>query len=205
MSGCSMKKTLVIYGCGGHSRSVADIVLANAEYESIFFVDDNAKENETLYGFRVLRQWTNEAADCFLAIGDNESRKRFLDNICEDYLISIISRTAHIGYQANIGKGVLIGNFCHIGPEASIGKNTIINNGAVVEHEVKVGEHCHVGPNATISGRCKIEELVFVGVGATIIDYVNICSNVIIGAGATVVRDIDEPGVYVGTPVRKIK
>jgi len=199
-----MNDSLVIYGCGGHSRSVVDVLLAGNSYTSIILVDENAKDNETLYGFRVLRQRTDESADCFLAIGDNKLRKDFLDNICEDYLISIVSRIAHIGYQANIGKGVFIGNFCHIGPEVVIGKNTIINNGAIVEHEVCVGEHCHIGPNATISGRCKIGKLVYVGVGATIKDYVNICSNVIIGAGATVIKDIDEPGIYVGTPAKKI-
>jgi UDP-N-acetylbacillosamine N-acetyltransferase len=200
-----MNNHLVIYGCGGHARSVVDVVLANASYDSVCFVDDNAKEDETIFDIKVLRSWTGETTDHFIAIGDNKLRKIKHLELDENNLVSIISKTAHIGHRADIGKGVFIGNFCHIGPEAVIGKNSIINNGAVVEHEVRIGEHSHIGPNTTISGRCTIGELVFVGVGGTIKDYINICSNVTIGAGATVVNNITEPGVYVGTPARKIK
>ena len=33
---------------------------------------------------------------------------------------------------------------------------------------------------------------------------VNICSGCKVGAGTVVVKDITEPGIYVGVPVRKI-
>lgn len=200
-----MTETTLIYGCGGHSRSVVDIILANNPDAVVCFVDDNARVNEALYGFPVVNKWYGNIIDCFIAIGDNNLRKGKYEEIGTERLINVISKTAHMGKQSQIGKGVYIGNFCHIGPEAIIGNNSIINNGAVVEHEVRIGDHCHIGPNATISGRCKIGELVFVGVGATIKDYVNICSSVVIGAGATVVKDIVEPGIYIGTPAKRFK
>ena len=200
-----MKKTLILYGCGGHSRSVVDVLLSNNKGVHICFVDENARENEQIYGFDVVKEWTGEKTDIFIAIGDNTMRKKKFEEVGEDRLVQIISNKAHLGHNSDIQKGVFVGNFSHIGPEAIIGKNTIINNGAIVEHEVRIGEHSHIGPNVSISGRCKIGNLVFVGVGATIKDYVNVCSNVVIGAGATVVKDICEPGVYVGTPARKLK
>lgn len=198
-------KELVIFGCGGHSRSVADIILASQPLVSLSFVDPYARENETIYGFPVIKEFVIGDSPVFIAIGDNAGRKEKIEELGDVNLISVISEKAHVGYKAIISAGCFVGNYCHIGPEAVIGKNTIINNAAVVEHEVKIGSHCHIGPNVTISGRCKIGDMVFVGVGSTVKDYVSICSNVIIGAGATVVKNISEPGTYVGCPVRKIK
>ena len=203
-----MKETddkIVILGCGGHSRSVADVVLSLNPHVQLVFVDDNARENEKIYGFDVFREYPVDNNKYFIAIGDNETRKSKLEQVGEKYIVSIISHRAHRGINSKIGAGCFVGNYCHIGPDAVVGKNTIINTASLLEHEVIVGDHCHIGPNATVSGRCIIGDLVFVGVGATIIDKVTICSNVIIGAGATVVKDISEPGIYVGTPTRRIK
>jgi sugar O-acyltransferase (sialic acid O-acetyltransferase NeuD family) len=196
---------IIIFGCGGHSRSVGDIILLNDPDAALLFVDDNAREGEKIYGFDLVKKAPDDGSPYFLAIGDNQKRKSRFEEVGDFGLVSIISRTAHLGWQSVVGKGCFVGNFCHIGPETVIGEDTIINNAAIVEHEVKIGRHSHVGPNSTISGRCRIGDLVFVGVGATIKDYINVCSDVTIGAGATVVRDIVEPGVYVGTPARKIK
>lgn len=193
---------LVLYGCGGHSRSVADIALANNPNIILEFIDPNALANERIFGFPVLKERSTINDPIFLAIGDNLKRKEMLQTLRPINLVSILSSIAHLGRGANIGKGCFIGNYCHIGPDVVIGKNTIINNAAIIEHESRVGEHCHIGPNATISGRCNIGDLVFIGVGATIKDKITICPNVKIGAGATVVHDIKEPGVYIGCPAK---
>jgi UDP-N-acetylbacillosamine N-acetyltransferase len=201
----SRECNLLIYGCGGHSRSVADILIANDPDVTICFIDDQAEDLELWHGFPVLKKWSGSKTKYFIAIGDNVKRANMLEQIGDKLLVSVIAKTAHIGHMATIANGVFVGNFCHIGPEAVIGINTIINNGAIVEHEVKIGAHCHIGPNSTISGRCSIGNFVFIGVGATIKDYISICSNVTVGAGATVVKNIKEPGIYVGCPAIKIK
>ena len=203
MNQCASR--MVLFGCGGHSRSVADIILLNDPSTELLFVDDNARDNEKLFGFDVVKRAPSTADPFIITIGDNKKRKDKLAELGESNLMSVVSKYSHIGFNSTVSKGCFIGNYCHIGPEAIIGKNTVINNAAVVEHEVVVGCHCHIGPNATVSGRCKIGDLVFVGVGATVKDYITVCSDVVIGAGATVVKDIVEPGVYVGTPAYKLK
>lgn len=196
---------LIIFGCGGHSRSVVDTLLSVCPTVELVFVDNKAEKNERRYGFAVLSKVPEGDFSYFIAIGDNEQRKDKFMEIGEKDLISIISNRAYVSDRSNIGSGSFIGNFSHVGPEVTIGTNTIINTAAIIEHEVQVGKHCHIGPTATVSGRCKIGDLVFVGVGATIKDYVSICSGVIIGAGAIVVKDITEIGVYVGCPAKKIR
>lgn len=45
---------------------------------------------------------------------------------------------------------------------------------------------------------------VFIGAGTVIIGPVEICSNVVVGALSLVNRSITEPGVYVGSPAKKV-
>lgn len=199
------KERVIIFGCGGHSRSVADILLTITPGVELVFVDENAKDGELLYDFPVLKNYQINNEPFFLGIGDNLAREQQMTKLSNTgRLISVISRSAHLGRESTVAVGCFVANFCHIGPEARIGTNTILNNAAVIEHEVQIGAYCHIGPNTTISGRCKLGDQVFVGVGATVKDYVSICSNVVIGAGATVVKDITEPGTYIGTPARRL-
>ncbi len=200
-----MTETLALLGCGGHSRSVADVALSNDPSAALVFVDANAGIDEGLLGFRVVKDCPGEVGAVICALGDNARRKALFETLDISRLRSVISNRAYVSASARVGVGVFVAHQAHVGPLASIGDNCIINTGAIVEHEVQVAAHSHVGPNATVSGRCRIGEVVFVGVGATVKDYVNICSHVTIGAGATVVHDIVEPGTYVGTPARRIK
>lgn len=199
------KMTLLIYGCGGHSRSVADILLSNDPDISMIFIDEKAQKEEKRYNFDVLNRPPSGDWPCFIAIGDNQHRRSKFLEINEKNLISIISSHAYVSKMASIGAGCFIGNYSHIGPEAVVGICSIINTGAIIEHEVAIGNFTHISPNSAISGRSTIGSSVFVGTGAAIRNCITICSNVIIGAGATVVKDINEPGIYVGCPARRIK
>ena len=60
-------------------------------------------------------------------------------------------------------------------------------------------------PGAKISGNCEIGECVYFGTNASVRQKIKICDNVIIGLNAGVVKNINEPGVYAGVPVTKIK
>jgi UDP-N-acetylbacillosamine N-acetyltransferase len=201
-----MTETTYIIGCGGHARSVADILIHVSKEVAIVFIDKNAREGETIFNFPIWKEKDFLSTDrAFVALGNNEERNTFIIQNPQLNYISIISKTAHIGIESNVREGAFIGHNAHIGPQSAIGSHCIINNGAIVEHEVSVGNYCHIGPNATISGRSSIGDLVFLGVGSTVIDGISICSNVIIGAGSTIVRNITEPGTYVGSPAKKIK
>ena len=202
----SNSKTIFLVGCGGHARSVADIVLQVYPDSSIVFLDKHAKKNETIWGFPCLPLPNQAPPDTYIiALGNNQERKNIYETFDHKNLISMISPLAHINKTAKVGIGSSIGNFCHVGPEATISNNTIINNGAIIEHETSIGNHCHIAPGATISGRTKISDSVFIGTGASVINKIEICSNVIVGAGATVVKNITQPGTYIGTPAKKIE
>lgn len=200
---------LLIFGFGGHARSVAEVAMASGIVD-FCFVDPNARENESFLGFPVIKQWDGDLPDewlAFSAAGDNVLRQQD----CERtkalgwQLATLIAPSAIIGVGSSIAEGCMVAHNTYIGPMASIGFASIINTGAIVEHECKIGSFVHISVNATVAGRSAIGDYSFIGAGATVIDRINICKDVTVGAGSVVIRNIDGPGVYVGSPACLIK
>ena len=200
---------LVLFGCGGHARSIVNTILSDDKYIEVLLVDENAKKNEIILGCKVQKDYQLDIEDSYLvAIGNNKKRKEIYERLQEEKNgknISVISKNASIGLEVTIGSGTFVAPNAYIGPQACIGNNTILNTSSVIEHEVTIGNHTHIAPNVTVCGRTKIGNEVFCGAGSTIIDDVYICDNVIIGAGAVVKENIEEAGIYAGVPARKIK
>ncbi len=196
----------IVLGCGGHARSIADIILSNDRTSSITFLDKNARDGEKIYNFPVLKDFsiTKTKENIILGIGDNKLREN-LYNEYQEYIISLISKNAYLGYDSEVGNGTFIANNVHLGPSVKVGKGCIINTHAVLDHEVFIGDFTHVSVNATLCGKVKVGSNVFIGAGAVIKDSITICDNVIIGAGAVIIKNIDESGIYVGCPAKKIK
>lgn len=201
-------KGLLIFGFGGHARSVADVALAGG-VEELRFIDGNARADESFHGFPVLASWNEplpEGWAAFPAAGDNQRRRQQIDAIeAADWpLATIIAPSATLGIQCSIAAGCFIGHQAHVGPVASVGKGCIINSGAIVEHESVVGEFSHIAVNATLAGRSRIGRGNFIGAGATVIDGITLVDDIQVGAGGVVSRSLDASGLYVGVPVRKV-
>ena len=192
-----MDNKIYIIGCGGHARSVADVILGNNPGAQLVFIDENASENETIFDFPVIKVLEKESDCLFVAVGDNQKRRKLAEG---KKMISVISHKADVSPTAIIEEGCFIGNGAHIGPFAHIGKGTIVNTNAVVEHEVHIGKFCHIAPNTTVCGRTVLGNNIFVGAGATIKDKLIICSDVVIGAAAAVIKNIEKTGIYMGVP-----
>ncbi|MDE7366053.1 MAG: acetyltransferase [Lachnospiraceae bacterium] len=201
-----MKERLIILGCGGHARSILDILHGNHMTNEIILVDEHAGENEYIMSHPVLKDYKFEGQELiFPAIGDNGQREVVLNRFMNQQCITIVSCQAYVGENVVLGKGTLIAHRVHLGPEAHIGMGCIINTGSIVEHETEIGDFVHVAPGTTICGRCHIGSRVMLGAGSTVIDKITICSDVTVGAGSVVVHDITQPGTYVGVPARRIK
>lgn len=196
---------LIIYGCGGHANSVADVALHNG-IKHLTFVDEQARENEKLFEFDVVNAFAEQDhGPCIVAIGGNQERSKIFNQLMIKNInvITLVSRDAYLGKNAQLDAGVFVGHTAHIGPNVKIGAATLINTHCIVEHDCSIGKYCHISVNAVVAGKSQIGDFVMIGAGATVIDRLHICSNVIIGAGAVVVNNINEPGIYMGIPARK--
>ena len=199
----------VIYGCGGHARSIINTICMNDKDAQIIPVDGNAGMDERILGFLAKSSYELKPEDCYIvAVGDNARRRALFEKRQEAQTgksIAVVSRFANVRMETKIETGTFVAPSASIGPQARIGFNSIINTGSVIEHETVIGNHTHIAPRAVICGRSEIGNLVFCGAGSTVIDGIRICDHVIVGAGAVVIHDITEPGVYAGIPARKIK
>lgn len=205
---CKIRNKIVIFGCGGHARSIIDVIRENNQLSEILLVDKNVFNNEIILGCKTKCNYKLHKLDKYIVgIGNNNRREKVyndLNNLNIGYNISIVSISSHIGINTKLGKGNFIARNVHIGPQVQIGNNSIINTGSIIEHDVRIGNSTHIAPNVTICGYAKVGNNVFCGAGSTIINKIKICDNVIIGAGAVVKNNILEQGVYVGVPAKKI-
>ncbi len=124
-------------------------------------------------------------------------------------------------YGCEIGNNCFIGPFVEIQKNVKIGCDTRVQSHSFICELVEIGNGCFISHgvmfiNDTFSGggpargkkelwkRTKIGNNVSIGTNATILP-VTITDNVVIGAGSVVTKDITEPGVYYGNPVKKKK
>lgn len=200
---------MVLFGCGGHARSIIGAIREICSETELILVDPNVKTDEIILGCNTEREYGLNGNDGYIvAVGCNDKRGKLYGLLKEPgsgQPISVVSQYAHIGMEAEIGRGTFVSANAYVAPQAKVGYNSIINTGSVVEHEVKIGNHTHIAPHTTVCGRAEIGNHVFCGAGSIVIDKIRICDHVIIGAGAVVKEDITEPGTYVGVPARKIK
>lgn len=89
--------------------------------------------------------------------------------------------------------------------------STIIRKNAQIFAKVNIGHNCDIGestivcPGTMLAGGTKVGKNCYIWQGVMTRSNVSICDNVIIGTGSIVLKDIHEPGVYFGSPVKYIK
>lgn len=194
---------LIIIGASGHGKVIADIAVKNG-YEDIVFLDDDEKI-ESCAGFPVIGK-TSEASDMdgdkIIAIGNAEIREKISKSI---NCVTLIHPDAVISRRVEIGEGTVVMAGAVLNSDAIVGKGCIINTGASVDHDCIMEDFVHVSVGSHVAGSCRVGKGTWIGAGATVSNNVNICSGCMIGAGAVVIKDIKEPGTYVGVPVEKMK
>lgn len=202
-----MSKKLMIIGASGHGKVIADIALKNG-YEIAGFLDDNDSVKEII-GFPVLGKVSEiekyqSECEFMIAIGNNHIREKIASQYTVNWA-TLIHPAAVIGMDVQIGAGTVVMANAVINPSARIGKHCIINTGAVIEHDNVLKDYVHVSPNAALAGTVYIGKGTHIGVGACVKNNLQITENVVVGAGAAAVKNIEEAGVYVGVPARRLR
>jgi sugar O-acyltransferase (sialic acid O-acetyltransferase NeuD family) len=104
----------------------------------------------------------------------------------------------------DVGQGSILFPGCTLTSQIKIGCHVHINVGCSISHDVSIGNFCTLSPGVRLAGKVCLGERVFLGMGALVAENIRICADATIGAGAVVLRDIDEPGTYVGIPARRL-
>lgn len=205
-----MKCSLLIIGCSGYGKVVADIAVKMNKWKTIAFLDDDESINTSM-GLEVIGKTTDvlmykDESDFFVAIGNNATRQKIQEDLIEKGInvVNLIHPSTVIGADVEVGIGTAMMAGVVINSSTRIGKGCIINTGSSLDHDNVIEDYVHISPGANLAGTVRVGKESWIGIGSVVSNNVNICSGCKIGAGAVVVKDITEPGTYVGVPVRRV-
>lgn len=198
---------LLIIGASGHGKVVADIAV-HCGYKDIAFLDDDESLksclNYPVIGISMdIEKYID--ADFFVAIGNPKTREKVQRKLAGMNIVSLVHPDAVIAPDVAIGKGTAVMAGAVINPGSVIGEGCIINTGATVDHDNRIEDFVHVSVGCHLAGTVTVGKSTWIGVGAVVSNNVNICGGCTIGAGAVVIKDISEPGTYVGVPAKRIE
>lgn len=201
---------IAVIGAGGHTRSSITLVKEHFHNSNIRIYDDSFQQaaHESILSYPLVGALTAIPDDSrvFLSVGNNQSRQVLYEQYQQQLIKeNFLHRSAIVEQEVCLGNANQIYAQCYLNSLVQIGHNNIINTAAVLEHEARIGSHNHLSVGSIICGRASVGDHCFIGAGAVVIDRISICSHVFVGAGSVVIGDIQEPGTYVGNPVRKIK
>lgn len=202
----SFMRTLAIIGASGHGKVIADIAAKNG-YKKIVFLDDDESIREC-GGYPVVGRSAdirNINANVIVGIGNSHTRKRIQESLNDEDLVTLIHPDAVIADSASIGVGSVIMAGVVVNPDVLIGRGCIINTCASLDHDCRIGDFVHVAVGSHLCGSVTVGEGTWIGAGVTVSNNINICQDVMLGAGGVVVKNILEPGTYVGVPARAVK
>ena len=145
------------------------------------------------------------ACQVVVAVGAPGLKRSLVSRWAGSAFRTVVAETAWVDRSADLRDGAVVGPQAAVSLRAVVGRHALVNVSASVSHDTTVGEYATISPGVHIAGHCTVGDGVFLGIGSSVIQGVRIAAGSVIGAGAVVVRDIDEPGIYVGVPARRIR
>lgn len=201
------EKRLLVYGAGGHGRSLAALIGELEGYEIVGFVDDGYTPADRVFGLPILGGGGDLVAlaeDGFRlavngvgGIGDLDSRLSVYQQLQRAgfHVPTVVHPTAWVEKSAQLEDGCQVFPFATIGTEVRVGFGCIINTGVIVSHNVGLERYVNLSPGATLAGGVVVGARALIGMRATVNLNVRVGEGALIGNGATVKADVPKGGV----------
>ena len=204
-------KKIGIIGFGSLTREILPRI--KKPYD-IFLTSDyintlnNINEIEVKYKCKVynLEKFNTKKYKALITLSNLEKKKIIIESmpINTEYY-TYIDKNAHIfDRNINIGKGSIICAGSILTTNINLGKFSQINLNTTIGHDCKIDDYFTTAPGVNISGNCIFGKYIYFGTNSSVKEKIKICDNVIIGLNAGVTKNINEPGIYIGTPVKKL-
>ncbi|MGN1401817.1 MAG: acetyltransferase [Bacillus sp. (in: firmicutes)] len=204
-----MKDKLLIIGAGGHGKVVADVAANINKWKEISFLDDSSLEQ--VNDFKIIGSTSNfskylDDYELFVALGDNIIRFEFYQEleVLGASIPTLIHPQSIISNKVKIGRGTVVMAGAIVNVSTVIGKGCIINTGATIDHDNYIEDFVHISPGVHLAGAVTIGAKSWVGIGSTVKNNISIAKESTVGAGSVVIKDLTEPGIYVGVPTRRV-
>lgn len=200
-------KLVLIYGGGGHAKSLIDLIRAEGKYQIVGLLDDSIPAGKKILNVPVLgggeqlvmqrRHGVGKAINAVGGIGSIQPRLAVYQKISAAGIdcVTVIHPRAYIEPTAKVAEGCQVFFNAYIGSDVKVGFGSIINTGAIVSHDCVLGDYVNISPGAILAGAVTIGERTLVGMGVTINLGVRIGAGARIGNSAVIKADVPENGV----------
>jgi len=209
------KEKIVLFGGGGHCKSVIDTIESEGKFTIAGIVDIPSKLHEKILGYEIFASDADLpglAADYkyfFITIGHiRDSRPRW--HIYEMLMAHgctlpvVISPRAYVSAHSSLGHGTLVMPFAFINSGVTVGVNCIVNTSSIIEHDSIVGDNNHISTACVVNGNCTIGNNNFIGTNATVLNGLNIGNRNLIGASSVVIKNVGDGLKLIGNPATVI-
>lgn len=209
-------KELVIVGCGGFGREVADVVCAinlqSPTFDLLGFVDDDPSPEDLdriahlglpLLG-SVASQLGGRPRLYALGIG-NGAVRRLLDHRFEAAGWTapvLIHPDATFGAAVSFGSGAIICAGARLTTNIRVGRHVHVNLNSTVGHDSVIDDFATINPLVAVSGNVRIGETATLGTHSAVLQNLSIGSGAFVGGSALVVKNVPPETLVKGVPAR---
>ena len=197
-------KTIAIFGAGGHTKVIIDLILELNQYTIVGIYDDNKQgsfEDIPIIG-KIDGNININYDEYIIGIGNDNIRKQIYEQFSNLNWAVLIHPRSIVSKHSMIDDGTVVFAGAVIQTGVKIGKQCIINTNCNIDHESYIANFISICPGVTICGNVTIGELTFVGANSTIIQGKIIGEKCIVGAGTVVIRNVDDNSKLLGNPGR---
>jgi sugar O-acyltransferase (sialic acid O-acetyltransferase NeuD family) len=203
--GAIEKPAVIIYGAGGHAKTLIEILKQKGHYHLAGILDDDDRlTGSRVFDLRVMGNRTilsglrkagiGKAVNGVGGILDIHIRVSVFQLLEEEgFTFPVIMHpSAVIEPSATVDEGVQVLANVYIGTDARLHPRCMVNTSAVVSHDCIIGEYSHIAPGTLLAGHVKIGEKTLIGMGVTTAIGVKIGNGVRIGNGAIILADVPD-------------
>jgi acetyltransferase EpsM len=203
--------TLLLFGGGGHGKTLLDLVKVAGVFQWGGVVDENLQPGSCILNVPVLggidillslyQFGLHMAVNGVGGIGNVSTRLLIFEKLSKiGYSFpSLVHPTAWVEPSASIQPGAQVLPLTYVGTDSKIGFGSLLNAHVTVSHDCEIGECVNLSPGATLAGGVKIQNHAQIGMGVTINLNLTIGAEARIGNGATIKADVPPGGrVYAG-------
>jgi acetyltransferase EpsM len=193
---------LLIFGGGGHGKTVIDLVQALGTMRIVGVIDDGLPAGSEVLGIPVLggakdlTEWYNRGVRLIVnavgGIGNVAVRLKVFDILAKEGFVcpTLVHPTAVVERSALLEAGVQVFAQAYIGSAARVGFGTVVNTSAVVHHDCVIGRVVNLSPGATLAGNVRVEDHAQIGMLATVNLQVTVGEGALLGNGCTVKANV---------------
>ena len=192
-----MSEPLLLIGCGGHARSLIDVVESSSRWNVLGLVGLPSEVGHQVLGYPVLGSdhdlpfLRHKCAHALMAVGQiglSSKRQQLRAELqsLDFEMPVVVSGRAFVSRHAHLGTGTSVGHGVIVNAGAKVGDCCILNSNALIEHDAVISDYCHVSTGALVNGGVKIGEGSFIGSRALLREGINLPPKTVISAGTRV-------------------